>query len=129
MINFLSRGLTRTTIWLLNDSLQVVFQLGKYGNGQREPGRCFVNDSFIMGLIFKVTFKVLRDVFGHSSFRLSQEAVGIYLRKYTYERALRRREQVIKRLLVDGENALVLYPTGGTYIVDARALSASSLDK
>lgn len=38
--------------------------------------------------------QVLRDVFGHEGFRLSQEAV-------------------IKRLLVDNENALVLYPTGG----------------
>ncbi|KZP04151.1 ATP-dependent DNA helicase [Athelia psychrophila] len=38
--------------------------------------------------------KVLRDVFGHDKFRLSQE-------------------EVVKRLLVDGENALVLYPTGG----------------
>ncbi|KIM75419.1 hypothetical protein PILCRDRAFT_98975 [Piloderma croceum F 1598] len=55
---------------------------------------------------------VLRDVFGHSSFRLSQEAV-------------------IKRLLVDGENALVLYPTGGgkslTYQVPALCLEVSLL--
>ena len=38
--------------------------------------------------------QVLRETFGLSSFRLSQEAV-------------------IRRLLIDGENALVLYPTGG----------------
>lgn len=39
-------------------------------------------------------YKVLRETFGFDSFRLSQEAV-------------------ISRLLVDNENALVLYPTGG----------------
>jgi hypothetical protein len=56
--------------------------------------------------------------------------VGIYLSKDAYEQALICRDQVIKRLLVDGENALVLYPTGGTYsILDVRALSARSLDK
>jgi len=33
--------------------------------------------------------KVLRDVFGHSSFRLSQEAVGLYLITYAHEHVLR----------------------------------------
>ncbi|KAK0465659.1 ATP-dependent DNA helicase [Armillaria novae-zelandiae] len=56
--------------------------------------------------------KVLKDVFGHSSFRLSQEAV-------------------IHRLLVENENALVLFPTGGgkslTYQVPALCLDGLTL--
>lgn len=62
----------------------------------------------------EIAHQVLRDVFGHESFRLSQEAVGIHL-KYLHGASLRQNRQVIKRLLVDGENALVLYPTGGSY--------------
>jgi superfamily II DNA helicase RecQ len=38
--------------------------------------------------------RVQREVFGHQEFRLLQE-------------------KVIKRLLVDNDNALVLFPTGG----------------
>ncbi|PBL01411.1 ATP-dependent DNA helicase [Armillaria gallica] len=56
--------------------------------------------------------KVLKDVFGHSSFRLSQEAV-------------------IHRLLVENENALVLFPTGGgkslTYQIPALCLDGLTL--
>ncbi|KIJ68526.1 hypothetical protein HYDPIDRAFT_24796 [Hydnomerulius pinastri MD-312] len=57
-------------------------------------------------------FKVLHDIWGFPSFRLSQEAV-------------------IKRLLVDNENALVLFPTGGgkslTYQVPALCLPGLTL--
>ncbi|KAJ7585220.1 ATP-dependent DNA helicase [Mycena floridula] len=56
--------------------------------------------------------RVLKDVFGHSAFKLEQEAV-------------------IKRLLVDNENALVLFPTGGgkslTYQVPALCLGGLTL--
>ncbi|KAF8919658.1 ATP-dependent DNA helicase [Mucidula mucida] len=56
--------------------------------------------------------RVLREVFGHDSFRLSQE-------------------QVIKRLIVDNDNALVLFPTGGgkslTYQVPALCLPGLTL--
>ncbi|KAJ3478501.1 hypothetical protein NLI96_g9706 [Meripilus lineatus] len=57
-------------------------------------------------------YQVLRETFGLSSFRLSQEAV-------------------IRRLLVDEENALVLYPTGGgkslTYQLPALCLDGLTL--
>ncbi|KAA1468691.1 ATP-dependent DNA helicase [Dentipellis sp. KUC8613] len=56
--------------------------------------------------------QVLKDVFGLSSFRLSQEAV-------------------VRRLLVDNENALVVYPTGGgkslTYQLPALCLEGLTL--
>ncbi|GLB36075.1 putative ATP-dependent DNA helicase [Lyophyllum shimeji] len=56
--------------------------------------------------------QVLKDVFGFTSFRLSQEAV-------------------ISRLLVDNENALVVFPTGGgkslTYQVPALCLDGLTL--
>ncbi|KZT30636.1 ATP-dependent DNA helicase [Neolentinus lepideus HHB14362 ss-1] len=56
--------------------------------------------------------EVLRETFGFPSFRLSQE-------------------EVIKRLVVDSENALVLYPTGGgkslTYQVPALCLDGLTL--
>ncbi|KAG7450790.1 ATP-dependent DNA helicase [Guyanagaster necrorhizus] len=56
--------------------------------------------------------QVLKNVFRHSSFRLSQEAV-------------------IQRLLVDNKNALVLFPTGGgkslTYQVPALCLDGLTL--
>ncbi|KDQ63470.1 hypothetical protein JAAARDRAFT_119479 [Jaapia argillacea MUCL 33604] len=58
--------------------------------------------------------EILKEVFGFSSFRLSQEAV-------------------IHRLLVDNENALVLFPTGGkrgkslTYQVPALCLDGLTL--
>ncbi|KIJ21817.1 hypothetical protein PAXINDRAFT_165198 [Paxillus involutus ATCC 200175] len=57
-------------------------------------------------------FKALHDIWGFPSFRLSQEAV-------------------IKRLVVDNENALVLFPTGGgkslTYQVPALCLPGLTL--
>ncbi|KAI0082274.1 ATP-dependent DNA helicase [Panus rudis PR-1116 ss-1] len=57
-------------------------------------------------------YDVLRNTFGFESFRLSQEAV-------------------IRRLLVDNENALVLFPTGGgkslTYQVPALCLEGLTL--
>ncbi|CAL1695603.1 unnamed protein product [Somion occarium] len=57
-------------------------------------------------------YEVLRDTFGFDSFRLSQE-------------------EVIRRLLVENENALVLYPTGGgkslTYQVPALCLEGITL--
>ncbi|TFY82334.1 hypothetical protein EWM64_g1675 [Hericium alpestre] len=56
--------------------------------------------------------ELLREVFGLESFRLSQEAV-------------------VKRLLVDNDNALVLYPTGGgkslTYQLPALCLEGLTL--
>ncbi|TBU63841.1 ATP-dependent DNA helicase [Dichomitus squalens] len=56
--------------------------------------------------------EALRDTFGFSSFRLEQEAV-------------------IRRLLVDNENALVLFPTGGgkslTYQIPALCLEGLTL--
>ncbi|EIN14131.1 ATP-dependent DNA helicase [Punctularia strigosozonata HHB-11173 SS5] len=56
--------------------------------------------------------QVLHDIFGHSSFRLAQELV-------------------VHRLLVDNDNALVLFPTGGgkslTYQVPALCLDGLTL--
>ncbi|TFK57019.1 ATP-dependent DNA helicase [Heliocybe sulcata] len=60
----------------------------------------------------KKAHEVLRETFGLPSFRLSQE-------------------EVIKRLLVDNENALVLFPTGGgkslTYQIPALCLDGLTL--
>lgn len=87
-------------------------------NGKRSPGRSYVRLSFQCLTITQV----LRDVFGHKTFRLSQEAVKISIQLFVCKDAhiLIQSSQVIKRLLVDGENALVLYPTGGTHILRQR---------
>jgi superfamily II DNA helicase RecQ len=58
---------------------------------------------------------VLRDMFGHSTFRLSQEAVRrILLTRPTVLLTWAPFGKVIHCLLVENQNALVLFPTGGT---------------
>ena len=59
--------------------------------------------------------EVLKNTFGFASFRLEQEAVRDFVLQCTWllPPNVIISFKVIRRLIVDNENALVLFPTGG----------------
>ena len=66
-------------------------------------------------------YHVLHNIFGHTTFRLSQEAVGDS--DFWRDIKLMTRDcKVIRRLLVEKENALVVFPTGGTCLLTCQII-------